>query len=354
LIVNNISEILVKFKKYKELHITMNQKNINSFSNSKPTVLVVGGAGFIGSYVNKTLHRAGYPTVVLDNLSRGSRESVQYGTFIEGDISDKNLLKTIFERHSIDVVMHFAAYIDVGESVQNPAKYYANNVMATFHLLDAMVENGVYSFVFSSTAAIFGLPQTSLMAEDHPCDPINPYGKTKWMIEKMMEDYACAYGLRYCCFRYFNAAGGDPEGKINHKQRNASNLIPKIFESLQKGVEVTVYGTDYPTPDGTCIRDYIHIADLATAHILGMERLLAGSPSMNFNLGNGKGYSVNEVVSMTRKVLKTDIPIRFGARRAGDPPVLLADPTKAKQVLGWQPVHSLEDMILHAYACTML
>jgi UDP-glucose 4-epimerase len=327
----------------------MNQKNISLYTSSKPVVLVVGGAGFIGSYVNKMLHRSGYSTIVLDNLSRGNRENVQEGIFIEGDVSDKNLLNRIFEQYRIDVVMHFAAYIAVGESVQNPAKYYGNNVVATLCLLDTMITHGVRSLVFSSTAAIFGYPETMLISENHPCHPINPYGRTKWMIEMILEDYGAAYGLKYCCLRYFNAAGGDPEGKMNNKQRDATNLIPRVLESLQDGAGITVYGADYPTPDGTCIRDYIHIEDLATAHILGMERLLAGFPSMNFNLGNGKGYSVKEVISMTEEVLRRKVAVQFGARRAGDPPVLLADPTKAKKELCWEPVYGLEEMIHHAW-----
>jgi UDP-glucose 4-epimerase len=315
-----------------------------------PVILVTGGAGFIGSHVNKMLHRAGYQTVVLDNLSSGCREAICYGTFIEGDIADTNLLTDIFDHYPIAAIMHFAAFIDVGESVKNPAKYYLNNVSHTLNLLITMLRYEVKTFIFSSTAAIFGLPLELLIQEDHPCHPINPYGETKWIVEKMLRDFEAAYRIRFCCLRYFNAAGGDPEGEIKNYQQHTHNLIPRILLSLKKseGI-VTINGTDYPTRDGTCIRDYIHIQDLATAHVTAMEQLLAGSSSNYYNLGNGQGFSVREVIHATEKVLGRKVQVVEGPRRVGDPAFLLADPGKAARELGWHPRYSLEEMIQHAW-----
>ena len=313
-------------------------------------ILIVGGAGFIGSHVNKMLHRAGYETIVLDNLSCGHREAVRYGIFIEGDLADTALLNHIFESYSIEAVMHFAAFIDVGESVINPAKYYLNNVVHTLNLLTAMQRYEVKNFIFSSTAAIFGYPLEPLIKEDHPCKPINPYGETKWIIEKMVRDFEAAYGLKFCCLRYFNAAGGDPEVEIKNHQIQTSNLIPRILLSLKKSDSiVTIYGNDYSTPDGTCIRDYIHIEDLGTAHILAMEQLLVGSSSKCYNLGNGQGFSVKEVIHAVESVLSRKVQVVEGERRLGDPPILLADPTKATHELNWHPRYSLEEMIEHAW-----
>jgi UDP-glucose 4-epimerase len=313
-------------------------------------ILVVGGAGFIGSHVNKMLHRAGYNTIVLDNLSRGHREVVHDGIFIEGDLADTALLDHIFAIHSIDAVMHFAAFIDVGESVKNPAKYYLNNVSHTLNLLNAMLRHEVKTFIFSSTAAIFGQPLSPLINEEHPCNPINPYGETKWIIEKMLRDFETAYGFKFCCLRYFNAAGGDPEGEIKNFQMQTSNLIPRILLSLKKpDGTITIYGTDYSTRDGTCIRDYIHLEDLGTAHILVMEQLLAGSSSKFYNLGNGHGFSVREVIHTVESVLGRKVKIVEGERRQGDPACLLADPSKAIRELNWHVHYSLNDMIEHAW-----
>lgn len=313
-------------------------------------ILVVGGAGFIGSHINKMLYRSGYQTIVLDNLSRGHRETVQYGTFIEGDLANTAILNQIFENYSIAAVMHFAAFIDVGESVRNPAKYYLNNVAHTLNLLTTMLRYEVKTFIFSSTAAIFGRPLKPLIKEDHPCQPINPYGETKWTIEKMLRDFETAYGFKFCCLRYFNAAGGDPEGEIKNYQFHTHNLIPRILLSLKKPEGfVTIYGTDYPTPDGTCIRDYIHIEDLGKAHMIAMEKLLAGFPSNCYNLGNGQGFSVREVIDATETVLGRKVRVVEGGRRPGDPPVLLADPSKATRELNWHPHYSLKEMIEHAW-----
>lgn len=313
-------------------------------------VLIVGGAGFIGSHVNKMMNRKGYQTVVLDNLSRGHRSAVRYGTFVEGDLANPAALTHIFKTYPIQAVMHFAAFTDVGESVQDPAKYYLNNVSHTLNLLMSMVKHQVKTLIFSSTAAVYGHPFESRIKEHHPCKPINPYGESKWMVERILRDFESAYGLKFCSLRYFNAAGGDPEGEIKNFQTQTSNLIPRILLSLKKEKgEVTVYGTDYPTPDGTCIRDYIHIEDLGTAHINAMEGLLTGAPSNVYNLGSGQGFSVREVIRTTEEVLKRKIKVIEGDRRRGDPAILLADSGKALYELNWQPHFSLKEMIEHAW-----
>lgn len=316
----------------------------------QPLVLIVGGAGFIGSHVNKMLHRKGYQTIVLDNLSRGHSAAVRYGALIQGDLADPIILKHIFETYAIQAVIHFAAFIDIGESVHQPAKYYFNNVCCTINLLTTMLQYQIKRLIFSSTAAIFGQPLTSHIREDHPCQPINPYGTSKWMIEKILRDFEIAYDLKFCCLRYFNAAGGDPEGELKNYQMHTPNLIPRILLSLKKseGV-VNIYGTDYPTPDGTCIRDFIHLEDLGAAHITAMEQLLAGAPSNHYNLGNGKGFSVRQVIQAVEEVLNKKLQIIEGARRPGDPAMLLADSSKAARQLNWHPCYSLQEMIEHAW-----
>ncbi|WP_042281223.1 UDP-glucose 4-epimerase GalE [Candidatus Protochlamydia sp. R18] len=317
---------------------------------SQLTILIVGGAGYIGSHVNKMLNLMGYHTIVVDNLSRGSIKTVLHGTFVQGDLCDPLFLNQLFQKYTIDAVMHFAAYIDVGESVVNPAKYYQNNVVNTLNLLTAMVKSQVKTFIFSSTAAIFGYPLSNKIAESHPCHPINPYGETKWVAEKMLRDFEQAYGLKYSCLRYFNAAGGDPEGKIKNYQTKSSNLIPLILKSLQHETKsITIYGTDYATTDGTCIRDYIHIQDLGHAHIKALEQLFNGSSSTSYNLGNGNGFSVKEVIQTVEKVLNKKVSFIEGARRPGDPPILLADTQKAASLLNWHPQFSLAEMIKHAW-----
>lgn len=318
---------------------------------NKKTILVVGGAGYIGSHVNKMLNRAGYNTIILDNLSRGNAKAIMQGTFVEGDMADESLLDRIFNQYPIEAVMHFAAFTDVGESMVEPLKYYRNNVANTLCLLDAMRRHQVRTFIFSSTAAIFGVPQQDSINEDHDCNPINPYGESKLTLEKILHDLNRANILRSCCLRYFNAAGGDPEGEIKYYQRKESNLIPKILQSLLKddGV-VTIFGTDYPTIDGTCIRDYIHIEDLGQAHILAMEQLLKGASSNCYNLGNGKGFSVREVITAAEKVTGKQIRVVEGPRRPGDPAILVSNAYKAEKELGWNPKYSsLESMIDHAW-----
>lgn len=313
-------------------------------------VLVVGGAGFIGSHVNKRLHREGYSTVVVDNLSRGHRDSVPYGTLLEGDLADSAFLDSLFRDYPIDAVMHFAAHIDVGESVIHPAKYYHNNVSNTLNLLTTMVRHHVKSMIFSSSAAVYGHPGVGLITEEHPCNPINPYGTSKWMIEKILSDFDIAYGVKSCSLRYFNAAGGDSEGEIKNYQEQTSHLIPRLLLSqAKKGRKVTLYGTDYPTADGTCIRDYVHVEDLAVAHVAALRRLFSGGFSTPYNLGSGRGYSVREVVKAVEAVVGEEIPVIEGERRLGDPAVLLADFTKAERELGWRPRFSLHDMISDAW-----
>lgn len=313
-------------------------------------ILVVGGAGFIGSHVNKMLHSAGYSTIVLDNLSTGNRQAVSQGIFIEGDMEDTSLLDRIFTQHSIAAVMHFAALTNIGESVVTPLKYYRNNFAHTLNLLDAMRRHQVKNFIFSSSAAIFGLLQESSVSETHPCHPINPYGESKLMVETVLRDMDRANEMKSCCLRYFNAAGGDPEGKIKNYKKKETNLIPLILKSvLRSEGKVTIFGVDYPTPDGTCIRDYIHIEDLGLAHIMAMERLMV-APSTCYNLGNGQGFSIRQVIAAVSEVTGRPIHIIEGARRAGDPPILVANAQKAKRELKWQPRYpSLHTMIQHAW-----
>lgn len=320
-------------------------------ANVKKTVLIVGGAGFIGSHVNKMLQQAGYETIVLDNLSKGHRNAVSKGIFIQGDMADSACLDHIFSTYSIDAVMHFAAFIDVGESIFNPSSYYNNNVTHTLNLLNAMRRHSVRTFIFSSSAAIFGYPQEIPIPENHPCQPISPYGHTKLMVEQILKDYDKAYSIKYCCLRYFNAAGGDPDGELKNFKSKESNLIPVALRSLkQPDGKITIFGNDYPTPDGTCIRDYVHVYDLGTAHILAMERLFAGHESASYNLGNGKGFSVLEVLQAVEKVTGLRLNIIQGSRREGDPPRLVADSSKAELELGWKPQYSsLEVMIEHAW-----
>jgi UDP-glucose 4-epimerase len=315
------------------------------------TVLIVGGAGFIGSLVNKMLFQNGCKTIVLDNLSRGSRAAVQYGHFIEGDIADSELLDTLFKTYKIDAVMHFAAFIDVGESISHPGTYYFNNVSNTLNLLRMMVKHSINVFIFSSSAAIFGLPQQTSITEDHPKNPINPYGRSKLMVEEILKDFDHAYGLKYSCLRYFNAAGGDPYNEIKNYKSRESNLIPAALRSLKQPKDsITIFGTDYPSPDGTCIRDYVHIYDLGTAHITAMEHLMQGGDSSCYNLGNGQGFTVRQVLNSIEKVTQKRLNIIEGERRPGDPAVLVADSLKAKKELSWKPqFNSLEIMISHAW-----
>lgn len=315
----------------------------------KKTVLVVGGAGFIGSQVNKLLSQCGYETIVFDNLNQGKKAAVINGQLIKGDLADSDCLDNLFASRTIDAVMHFAALIDVGESCTNPGAYYQNNVSNTINLLRAMAKHSVNVLIFSSTAAIFGLAEKIPVQENDPCHPVSPYGQSKLMVEQIIRDFSTAHKLKYCCLRYFNAAGGDPEGIIKNYKQKESNLIPVALRCLKEGSSLTVFGTDYPTDDGSCVRDYIHVCDLASAHILAMEKLFAGGESGSYNLGNGQGYSVLEVLSAIEKVTGRRVNASCGERRAGDLPRLIADSQKAKEELGWKPQFTLEMMIKDAW-----
>lgn len=314
-------------------------------------VLVVGGAGYIGSHMVKHLGRAGCEVVTLDNLSGGYRDAVVYGDFVEGDLANRDLLDKLFSMHSFDVVMHFASFIQVGESVRRPDIYYRNNVVNSLNLLDAMVAHGVHQFIFSSTAAIFGEPEAVPIDEHHIRAPINPYGRSKWMLEQMLEDYDRAFGLKSVCLRYFNAAGADPDGELGERHQPETHLIPLVLQVASGRREsITVFGNDYDTPDGTCVRDYVHIADLCEAHWQAVEYLGAGGISRQFNLGNGSGFSVRQVIDVARAVTGKEIATRYADRREGDPARLVADAALARQVLGWIPKYAeLSTIVSHAW-----
>jgi len=320
---------------------------------TKPTVLVVGGAGYIGSHAVLALQQAGYEALVLDNLVYGHRELVTAlgAELIEGDMNDRALLDQLFASRQIVAVMHFAAYAYVGESVTAPIKYYRNNVVATLTLLEAMLAANIKKFVFSSTCATYGTPKTVPIPEDHPQAPINPYGATKLMVERILADFDTAYGLKSVCFRYFNAAGADPEGRLGEDHNPETHLIPLVLQTaLGRREAISVFGTDYPTPDGTCIRDYIHVTDLATAHIQGVEYLLKGGDSSVFNLGNGSGFSVKQVIETAQQVTGREIKVIECARRAGDPAALIGSSERARSILGWQPQYpDLTQIINHAW-----
>jgi len=315
------------------------------------TILVTGGAGYIGSHAVKMLLAAGYHVVTLDNLSTGYQDAVLGGDFVLGDIADRAKLERLFTDYAFDGVMHFAASVQVEESVQNPIKYYQNNVAATLNLLDAMIAHHVKVLIFSSTAAIFGEPQYVPVDEHHPKQPLNPYGKTKWMVEQILADYDKAYGLKSVCLRYFNAAGADPEGEIVERHNPVTHLIPLVLQvAAGQRESINVYGQDYATPDGTCIRDYIHVNDLCQAHLLALEQLLAGAESNVYNLGNGVGFSVKQVIETVRKVTSKTIPVTITKRRAGDSAHLVANSKQAQESLGWQPQYAdLSTLIMHSW-----
>lgn len=309
-------------------------------------ILVVGGAGYIGSHCVKELRRQGYETVTFDNLVYGHRDAVKGGVFEEGDMSDTERLREVFRTYRIAGVMHFAAYAYVGESVTDPEKYYFNNVAATLNLLKVMREFGVDKFIFSSTCATYGVPTQIPIPETHPQAPINPYGASKLMVERVLADYGRAYDLKSICFRYFNAAGADPDGDIGERHDPETHLIPLVLRAAMGGTPLKVFGDDYPTPDGTCIRDYIHVIDLARAHILGLERLLAGGQSAIYNLGNGSGYSVKEVIETSERITGRKVPFEVAPRREGDPPQLIGSAEKAITELGWKPEFAKLDQII--------
>jgi len=316
-------------------------------------VLVVGGAGYIGSHVIKMLRERAIPHLVFDNLERGHRSAVQSSPLFEGDLRSREDLSRVFtENPEIDTVMHFAAYIEVGESVQDPSKFYFNNVYGVLLLLEAMRDHGVGQFVFSSTAAVYGEPQEVPIPETHPKSPTNPYGDTKLAVERMLAAFDRAYGLRSVCLRYFNAAGSDPDGVLGEDHRPETHLIPRILLAASgKAPQITVFGTDYDTPDGTCLRDYVHVMDLADAHLRAIDHLRSGKPSDQFNLGSGNGYSVKEMIAAAEAVVGEQIPVAFGPRREGDPARLIASSAKAREGLGWQPQWTdMKDIVGHAWA----
>jgi UDP-glucose 4-epimerase len=321
---------------------------------TKRTILVTGGAGYIGSHTVLVLKQVGYEIIILDNLVYGHQDLVHevlQVKLIVGDISDRTLLDQIFATHAIEAVIHFAAYAYVGESVSDPAKYYRNNMVGTLTLLEAMVAAKVNAIVFSSTCATYGIPDQVPIPESHPQHPINPYGASKLMVERMLADFDHAYGLKLVCLRYFNAAGADPEGRLGEDHTPETHLIPLVLQTaLGVRASVSVFGKDYDTPDGTCVRDYIHVMDLASAHVLALEYLLQGGMSDVFNLGNGQGFSVQQVIETARLVTGKSIAVMECDRRLGDPPVLVGSGEKAKQVLGWQPQYSeLETILIHAW-----
>jgi UDP-glucose 4-epimerase len=313
-------------------------------------ILVVGGAGYIGSHMVKALLEAGFEVLVLDNLSTGYRELLTGGTFVQGSLGDSGLLDSLFQENPVDAVMHFAAFSLVGESVQTPLKYYRNNIAETVSLIESMVRHGVGRFIFSSTAAVYGEPVKSPISEDHPRQPTNPYGTSKLCVERILEDCDRAHGLKSVSLRYFNAAGADASGAIGEMHDPETHLIPLVLKSALSQAPINIFGTDYPTPDGTCIRDYVHVTDLAQAHLLALRALLDGSGSSTYNLGNSIGYSVRQVIDLARKVTGRTIETVEEQRRAGDPATLVADSGKIKGALNWTPMYEdLENIIATAW-----
>lgn len=314
-------------------------------------VLVCGGAGYIGSHMAKRLASRGIEVTVLDNLSTGHREAVRWGPLIEADLMQAEALDSVFASARFDAVMHFCARSLVGESVSQPYDYYSNNVTGTLNLLHAMHRHGVNGLVFSSTAAIFGYPSADAIDEGHPKNPINPYGASKFMVERILIDAASAYGLDSVSLRYFNAAGASPDGEIGESHAPETHLIPNVLRAaLGTGPALRIFGDDYPTKDGTCIRDYVHVDDLAQAHVLALDFMLEQRGAHAFNLGNGRGFSVNEVIRAAESVTGLRIPREVAARRPGDPPTLVASSTRAHSDLGWKPRHSsLEPIIESAW-----
>ena len=313
-------------------------------------VLVTGGAGYIGSHTAKVLAHAGLEPVVFDNLQRGHREAVQWGPLIEADTGDQAALERAFRQYSIEAVLHFAAFAYVGESMREPALYFRNNVMNTLTLLEAMRTCGVRTMVFSSTCATYGNPEKVPISEDHPQHPVNPYGESKLMVERLLHWYGCVHGLRWTALRYFNAAGADPDGQLGEDHEPETHLIPLAISAAMGRTTLEIYGTDYDTPDGTAIRDYLHVTDLGEAHVTALNYLRGGGASTAFNLGTGKGHSVREVAAMVERVSGRNVPLREVDRRAGDPPSLVADAAKSAQLMHWRPSHSsLEEIIQTAW-----
>ena len=314
-------------------------------------ILVCGGAGYIGSHINKQLNLEGYDTIVFDNLIHGHREAVKWGSFVQGDLCNEEAIESVFAVRSIDAVFHFAAYAYVGESVEQPEKYYYNNVVNTLNLLKVMRKHGCNKIIFSSTCSTYGEPEEVPITEDMPQNPINPYGMTKLTVERIFKDYAKAYGLKFAVLRYFNAAGADPDGEIGESHHPETHVIPLILDAASgKGEAFKVYGTDYDTSDGSCIRDYIHVTDLADAHIRALHYLEDGGEGDFFNLGNAVGTSVLEVVEAAKRVTGRDFDVIHTERRPGDPAKLVGSSEKAQRVLGWKPKYGdIDTIISHAW-----
>ena len=319
---------------------------------SKPAILVIGGAGYIGSHMVLDLLRADYPVVVLDNLSRGHRELVPGGEFVAGDMGNAQDLRRVFNQYPIKAVMHFAAHSLVGESVEQPLLYYENNVANSITLLEEMVAANIHHFIFSSTAAVYGEPVQTPIAEDHPCNPTNPYGATKLAVERLLADVGQATDLTWSILRYFNAAGADQSGDVGERHQPETHLIPLVLQvATGERASISIFGDNYPTPDGTCLRDYVHVSDLTQAHLLALEHLLAGGGNSTYNLGNSTGYSVKQIIETARQITGHAIPARIETRRAGDPAVLIADSGNIRRQLGWQPAYEdVSEIIRTAWA----
>jgi len=304
-------------------------------------ILVTGGAGYIGSHTCKALKEKGFEVVVFDNLEYGHRDLAHWGLFEKGDLLDRAALGNVFKKHKPSAIMHFAAYAYVGESVTNPSKYYKNNVIGSLNLAETARAHGVEKIIFSSTCAVYGRPTTVPITEEMPLNPINPYGNTKLTIEKLLEDYGSAYDMRSVRLRYFNAAGADPDGETGEDHTPETHLIPLVLDAaLGRRDDVTIYGDDYDTLDGTCLRDYIHVTDLAEAHVLALEYLLKGGDTQAINLGNSRGHSVKEVIDTIKEVTESEFKVIIGPRRPGDPPSLIGSNKKAEEILGWRPQRS--------------
>ncbi len=314
-------------------------------------ILICGGAGYIGSHTNKLLSQQGYDTVIFDNLVYGHKEAVKWGTFVQGDLKNQEEIEAVFQKYPIDAVLHFAAYAYVGESVREPEKYYYNNVVNTLNLLHVMKKYHCDKIIFSSTCATYGEPEKVPITEEMPQKPINPYGETKLTIERIFRDYEKAYGLKYVVLRYFNAAGADPDGEIGESHDPETHIIPLVLDAASgKRPDIKVFGTDYPTPDGSCVRDYIHVTDLAQAHLLALRYLENGGESDCFNLGNEKGTSVLEAIDAVKRVTGRDFKVTLTDRRPSDPAVLVGSSEKAKAVLGWKPEYAdIDTIVRHAW-----
>jgi len=310
-------------------------------------VLLTGGAGYIGSHVLKLLGEKGFDVLTYDDLSTGHRWAVLYGQLVEADLLDEKKLQEVFETFRPEAVIHFAAKVVVPESVSDPLKYYLNNVQGSMNLLKLCVKFKIRGFIFSSSAAVYGIPEKLPITEDSPLKPINPYGWSKLIVEQMLEDFSKAYGLRYVSLRYFNAAGADPKGRIGQVSKKPTHLITRALKAaLGQLPYLEIYGTDYPTPDGTCIRDFIHVEDLALAHFLALQYLLEGDKSEIYNCGYGQGYSVKEVIEKVKRITQRDFPVKEGPRRPGDPPILVACCEKIKRKLTWVPQYDDLDFIV--------